>query len=108
MSLKVMAKDLRTHAGSIDDCVNTIADAQGASKHVKLGNEAYGKLCAWLPPILSGKHDTWDSLLAEAKEILEDDGTALRTLADEYEANDTATAAEVEKAKGDLPDVAWG
>lgn len=108
MSLKVVAADLRKHAGSIDDCLTTIGNAEGASRHVQLGNDAYGLLCSWLPPILSGKHDRWDGQLSRAKAIFENDASALRTLADEYENTDLTNAADIEKSAGDLPDVAWG
>lgn len=107
MSLEVIAGHLRDHADSIDDCLDAFSLVGGASEHVKLGTDAYGLLCSWLPPILGQKHDRFDKLVAEAKEILTDDAKALREMATEYETTDKTSAAEVEKAAGDIKHVEW-
>lgn len=103
-NVEVLASELETHASSVGDCLKVVNDAQGASKHVKLGNDAYGLLCQWLPPILSGKHDTFDSLLSKAEKILEQDATNLRIASADFTQVDTANGAAVDKVGEGL----WG
>lgn len=94
---KVLSSELTTHANSVDDCLKTVNDAQGASKHIKLGNEAYGLLCQWLPPILSGKHDAIDTLLTQAEKILDQDATNLRLAAGEFKTVDVNNSGAIDK-----------
>lgn len=105
--MKVVAKKLRDHADSIDDAIDAFKLSEAASKHVKAGNDAFGTLCQWLPPILDAKRDRLDGLMKKAKDILTDDAKAMRTMADEYETTDKDNAVEVEKTIGDLKDVGW-
>ncbi|CAM3411625.1 type VII secretion target [Stackebrandtia soli] len=87
-TVQIVAEELRTHAGSIDTCVGVVELAQGASNHIQLGNEAYGVLCQWIPPILQGRHDEMNTLLTHAKANLDTYSLLLRTAADNFETVD--------------------
>lgn len=99
-NINLIKQDLLTHAGSIGDMLTVVGQAQGASNHIKMGNEAYGELCAWLPPFLSGRHSEMDSLLTLAKSNLEALQTLMHTLTGDFSGQDIENATELDTAAG--------
>jgi hypothetical protein len=94
---------VRTHAGSVDTLVTAVSNAQGASKHIKLGDEAYGKVCAWLPSIFNAKHDRMDDLLRLAKSNLQGHAGLLRKTADHLEGKDVDHGSNIDATAPKTP-----
>ncbi|HZE38481.1 MAG TPA: hypothetical protein VE172_06670 [Stackebrandtia sp.] len=98
MTFQTVASELEKHARSIDACIGVIDLAKGASGYVKMGNDAYGELSAWLPPILHGKHSTVDKLMGRAKQVLTDDAATMRAMAEDFRHHDGKNAEAIARA----------
>ncbi|CAM3407485.1 type VII secretion target [Stackebrandtia soli] len=87
-TINVDPEELRTHAGSIEELIAVFDEAKGASSHIALGDESYGLLCAWIPPLMSAKHERFDALLEQGRGLFESTAESLRSTADWYETTD--------------------
>lgn len=52
-SFEVVGDELRAHASHLDGLRDRLDTAVSAAGEVSMGNEAYGILCAFLPPIIN-------------------------------------------------------
>ncbi|MEE3922043.1 hypothetical protein V2I01_38560 [Micromonospora sp. BRA006-A] len=56
--LRVDPDDLTAHAAHLSRCADSIDAARQAGRHVRLGADAYGQLCAIMPVLLDGLQRT--------------------------------------------------
>lgn len=101
-TVAVIADELRDHAGNLDECLKVIEQAQGASEHIELGDDAYGVLCQWIPPILAGRHADMNGLLTKAHHNLSTFAKLLRGAADSFESVDEFNSWDLTDASLDL------
>lgn len=85
---------IRTHATSIESLAGPIAQAVDAAKAVSAPSDAFGKLCAFLPPLFVDSVET-DGITAleTAHTAVVEDATKLRATADGFTTTDDAAAA---------------
>lgn len=91
-NLDVVPAELRTHAGSVDGVASAVDEARAAGTTVKLGRDAYGKLCQLIPALLDPIQQMGIDALAEAVTALQSTADRLRTAAGDYTGTDDAAA----------------
>ncbi|GAA1688463.1 hypothetical protein GCM10009830_40090 [Glycomyces endophyticus] len=91
---EVVTDDLRGHAANIDAVRARFDAVLSAIDTIAQDGEAYGIICQFLPPILSGRQDEQKELTTLAQENLELLAEAVRSTADDYDAADQAVAAD--------------
>jgi hypothetical protein len=83
---------LATHARNLDQVGDTVRHGIAAAGEVRLGSEAYGRLCVALPAMLAPLHDLADRVLRESLTVLEEAADAVRTTAHRYRDTDDRAA----------------
>ncbi|WP_433124632.1 type VII secretion target [Micromonospora sp. CA-240977] len=86
--IRVVPDDLTTHAAHLDSCADSLATAQQAGQHVRLGADAYGQLCAMMPTLLGDLQRTLVDGVGAAAGSVRDTAGKLRTSADRYRRSD--------------------
>jgi hypothetical protein len=92
MSFDVVVDDLRTHASHLDGLMDRLSTAVSAANTVSMSDEAYGLLCAFLPPIVNPMEQEGIDSLNAASEAVGTTAGNVRLAADYYEDGDQATA----------------
>lgn len=100
--LTVDAAQLRRHIAHLEAVRARFDAVRSASAAIAQDGAAYGLLCGWLPPVLEGRHQRQDGLVAYVAENLALAADALADIAAAYEDTDAATAETVRKA-GERP-----
>lgn len=92
--VQVDPEALRTHATSIEALTGPIGQAVDAARAVSAPSDAFGKLCAFLPPLFVDSVET-DGIAAleAAQTAVAEDAGKLRAAADGFAAGDEAVAA---------------
>jgi excreted virulence factor EspC (type VII ESX diderm) len=94
MSFQVVSDELRAHASHLDGLTDRLNTAVSAAGQVTMDTEAYGVLCAFLPPIINAvteQHAT-DTLHA-AVQGMTDTANNVRTAASSYDDAEQSNAA---------------
>ncbi|MCP2320868.1 Excreted virulence factor EspC, type VII ESX diderm [Nocardia amikacinitolerans] len=95
-SLNVDPERIRTHASNVEKLAAPLGQALDAAKAVSAPTEAFGKICAFLPPLFvdSVESDGIAALEAAVTAVGEDAGK-LRTVAEGYESTDSSNASKL-------------
>ncbi|MFE3443923.1 type VII secretion target [Nocardia sp. NPDC059180] len=97
--VQVEPEDLRTHAGNVEGLQGPMGQALEAAKAVSAPSDAFGKLCAFLPPLFVDSVETEGiTALETALTALSEDAGKLRSAADSFTQADTSNAAAVRAA----------
>ena len=86
------------HAGSVDSAADGMDLGRSAAAQVRMGAEAYGKICAFLPGLIDPIGGTAVSALAEAASSLRETAANLRTVAANASSTDQAAGARTRAA----------
>lgn len=99
LPVQVDPEELRTHAANVEGLNAPMGQALEAAKAVSAPTDAFGKLCAFLPPLFVDSVET-DGITAleTALTALSEDATKLRSAADSFAAADGSNAAAVKAA----------
>lgn len=84
----VRHRELLAHAGTVRASGDHIDAAADAGRAVRLGPEAYGKLCVMVPAMLGALQDVMVDGMASAAGSLRDTAGRLITTVRHYEATD--------------------
>ncbi|WP_158630385.1 type VII secretion target [Glycomyces terrestris] len=90
--VQVDVQELWTHANHLRALQERFTAVLNASSHIAMSDDAYGQLCAMLPPILEERHRNQDEgvrTIAENYGLLAD---AIDECANAYEETDSLTA----------------
>jgi hypothetical protein len=96
----VDAAQLRRHIANLEAVRARFGAVKSASTAIARADSAYGLLCSWLPPVLEGRHQRQDRLVAYVEENLSLAADALAEVARAYEETDAGAADAVRKAGG--------
>ncbi|GAA2274002.1 hypothetical protein GCM10009853_029840 [Glycomyces scopariae] len=99
---QVDPEEMRGHAADLLRVHERFAAVKDASAHITRADEAYGKLCSFLPPVLEGRHTEQDAAVGELAENIELLAQALKETADQYEEADAAAADALAELHADL------
>jgi Excreted virulence factor EspC, type VII ESX diderm len=88
--IEVVPAALVRHAASVEAVAATVALGQDAARQMRLGNEAYGKLCQALPAMLEPVHDLTDRLLSDVQDALTATTDSLRNAGHAYGDTDSS------------------
>ncbi|MEU0882673.1 type VII secretion target [Lentzea sp. NPDC005914] len=84
----VLPTELRSHASKLDGLAERLGQALHAARQVNMDDAAYGKICAFLPPLIRDiEQQAYDALVAGDTGVTEI-ATNIRHTADEYERRD--------------------
>ncbi|CCF66146.1 type VII secretion target [Nocardia cyriacigeorgica] len=99
LPVQVDPEELRTHATNVDGLRGPMGQALEAAKAVSAPTDAFGKLCAFLPPLFVDSVET-DGITAleTALTALTEDAGKLRSAADSFAQTDGSNAAAVKAA----------
>jgi hypothetical protein len=75
---------LARHADAVAGVATAVARGQDAARQVRLGSDAYGKLCQALPAMLEPIHDLADRLLSDVHDALLDTSDSVRSASRHY------------------------
>ena len=84
--------ELVAHAGTVAGIGDRVTTAAQAGRAVRPGPDAYGKLCAMVPVMLSALQDVLADGIASAADSLHETAGRLRTTAHGYEVVDRRRA----------------
>ncbi|MEV4823444.1 type VII secretion target [Micromonospora sp. NPDC049274] len=87
--MRVEPQALTVHATHLDRIADGVDTARQAGQHVRLGADAYGQLCAFMPSLLDGLQRTLVGGVDAAAGSLRDTAGKLRVGADRYRASDS-------------------
>jgi hypothetical protein len=94
----VDAAQIRRHIANLESVRARFGAVRSASASIAQDSAAYGLLCSWLPPILQGRHQRQESLVAYVEENLALAADALAEVALAYEDVDASAADAVRRA----------
>ncbi|SCG16627.1 Excreted virulence factor EspC, type VII ESX diderm [Micromonospora echinofusca] len=87
------------HAARLDRRADSLDTARQAGQHVRLGAEAYGRLCAIMPALLDGLQQTLVQGIGTAAGSVRDTADRLRTSADRYRASDARAEQSLQRIR---------
>ncbi|MFI0791417.1 type VII secretion target [Micromonospora rubida] len=91
-ALEVTPEALTAHAADLDRIGATVRQAIGAAGGIRLGGQAYGRLCAAFPVMLEPLHDLAERVLRESHDALDETAHGVRTAASRYRDGDQRAA----------------
>ena len=102
-SLNIDPSLVRTHAANVEKLAEPLGQALDAAQAVSAPTDAFGKICAFLPPLFVDSVET-DGIAAiqAAVDAVGEDGSKLRTIADSFTTVDDSNASQVKAAEGGL------
>jgi Excreted virulence factor EspC, type VII ESX diderm len=86
--VQVSASALVSHAGAVDRIGDGLTTAVQAGEAVRMGADAYGKLCQFVPLLLNGLQHAMVDGMAAAAESVHDTAERLRSVAADYDVSD--------------------
>jgi hypothetical protein len=98
----VMTEELTAHANTIGTIADGVRQAADAGHSVRVGGDAYGKICSFLPALLGQLQDTLIEGITSSADDLRDTTEKLRTTADRYDSADAKSSATISRS-GQLP-----
>jgi len=99
---QVDPEEMRAHAASLLRLHERFANVKDASGQIGKADDAYGKLCMFLPPVLESRHTEQDEAVADLAENLELLAQAVKECAVDYEEADDAAADEFDDLEAEL------
>jgi uncharacterized protein YukE len=100
--IQVDPADLTRHAARLDRSAGELDTAHQAGRHVRLGADAYGQLCAVMPLLLDGLQQTLVQGVDAAAGSVRDTAGRLRTSAEGYRAADARAEQSLRRVRGGL------
>ncbi|MFY1690507.1 type VII secretion target [Plantactinospora sp. WMMB782] len=100
----VEVRQIRSHAGHVEDLAERFGAVKGASAHISQDESAYGLLCGWISGVLESRHTRQDELVAYVAENLSLAAESLRSAADNYENSDLRAADSFDRLGARMPD----
>jgi hypothetical protein len=94
------ADSVRRHAGAVAAACDQMAQTQSAVREVTMDSQAYGRLCQFLPGLLSPLFGVAAGVLGDARGALDETASQLRTTADAMDVTDAGSARRVDGAGG--------
>ncbi|WP_410657538.1 type VII secretion target [Amycolatopsis sp. lyj-112] len=92
MDFQVVPGEISTHAQHVDGIADRLGTALAAAKTAAMSDEAYGLICAFVPPFINpAEEKTVDSITA-AIDAVRATAANLRTAEQSYTEQDTANA----------------
>ena len=88
----VVAAELKTHAGSVEQVAGDVETARSAASSVTVDAGAYGQLCSWLPGLITPVQQSAVDALAAAVGALDATAVSLGRTAASYETVDTGVS----------------
>ncbi|MCP2323599.1 uncharacterized protein YukE [Hamadaea flava] len=82
--VSVVPAELVQHAGRLDNASDEIATGKAAGDTVRLGTDAYGRLCVMVPVLVDGLQRMLVDALAAGSDSLHDTAERLRAAAAGY------------------------
>ena len=101
-ALAVDAAQIRRHIANLEAVRARLAAVRAAGAAIAHDGTAYGLLCSWLPPVLEGRQQRQDSLLAYVEENLALAADSLAEVATAYEDTDAGAAEAIRRAGQEL------
>lgn len=89
---RVVPEELVAHAGHVAEAAARMGRAAGAGETVRLGADAYGTICSFLPVLLDPFQSSVTQTLRRCADTLDSVVDALKQTADTYVAGDRAVA----------------
>jgi hypothetical protein len=86
--VQVNSAALVSHAGEVDRIGDGLTTAVQAGEAVRMGNEAYGVLCQFVPVLLNGLQQAMVDGMVTAADSVHHTAEALRSVAAGYDAAD--------------------
>jgi hypothetical protein len=99
-TVHVPVDHVRSHAGSVDRLAAELAVARDAGAHVQLGGSAYGRLCAFLPAVMTAVGDKAVGAFGLARSAMSETGDGLREVARAVSAADDGAARRLRSLLG--------
>ena len=93
----VTAAALEQHAQALTGLADAVDLARAAAVSVTVGDEAYGRLCSWLPPRIRPVQENAVGVLDTAASALDATSTALVRTARAYSAIDVGVASGLDR-----------
>lgn len=94
---EVEPEQLRAHAGKLDDHAENLRQAGDAARTTRLGGEAYGKICFFVPLALNAVAEPVTAALTSAQRAVDESAAALRSVVNDYESRDQEIATDLER-----------
>lgn len=88
------------HAAAVEDASEQVAQARSAVREVTMDSQAYGRLCQFLPALLSPLFGNAAQAMNGAVEALGETALKLRTTATTMQDADTGSARRIDNAAG--------
>jgi hypothetical protein len=88
----VATNELRAHADHVAGVAATVRQGHDAAETVRLGTEAYGRLCQFVPGLIDPMQREAAELLADVSSALVETGERLHHAAEAYVAADERAA----------------
>ncbi|MBU2670226.1 hypothetical protein KOI35_42670 [Actinoplanes bogorensis] len=92
------AYQVERHAGSVERAADAMETARGAVHEVAMDSEAYGKLCQFLPGILSPVFELGLDALNTTVDVLGESAAKLRATAADMSATDISSGHRITRA----------
>lgn len=99
---EVDPEELRSHASHLRALNERFAAIKEASSHIAMSDDAYGKLCAMLPPLMEQRHQDQDSGMASMAENFVLLAQAIEECATAYEDADTQSADDFTRLESEI------
>ncbi|WP_328391439.1 type VII secretion target [Nocardia sp. NBC_00416] len=101
--VQVDPETIRTHATSIEALSGPLEQAAAAARAVSAPTDAFGKLCAFLPPLfVDSVEEGGIAALEAARTAVVEDARKLGAAADSFTGADDAVAAALLQAGGEV------
>lgn len=97
----VSREALASHARAVDAVADDVDLARRAGDQVRLGREAYGRLCQMLPAVLEPVQQTAIDTLREVGDSLRACADGLRAAGQRYDATDLDVGRRFDDLRGD-------
>ncbi|WP_158890972.1 type VII secretion target [Amycolatopsis anabasis] len=97
---EVTPEELRAHGSHLDGLVDRLHTAASAAKTVSMADDAYGLLCAFLPPIINPMEQKAREALDAAAEGVSTNADAIRSAATSYDNEENTNKAPFAAAEG--------
>src|SRR5256885_7972386 len=106
-SYEVQPDDLTAHASHLDGVGDRLNTALDAAKIASMDDDAYGLLCAFLPPIINPMEEKGVEAIQAAIEGVQNTAGNVRTAADSYREAEKSNSEPLQKQHADLDGISF-
>ncbi|GLY66742.1 type VII secretion target [Amycolatopsis taiwanensis] len=101
-SFEVVPDELTTHAGRLDALTDRLSTTLSAANTVSMDTQAYGLLCAFLPPIVNPVEQKGMDAIRAASEGVSTTADNVRAAADAYRETEQSNTEPLNQQHDDL------